>query len=76
MKKDPVTARDIEVINSAKLFTTFRFAGRGNRDRREFPSLEKAREDAGTDTRALVYAVSTLGDRVLVPRHYSPKPSE
>lgn len=60
------------LIERAAYFTTFRFGGRGNRDRREFhPSdasadaraaaLKAARADAAGDRRALVYAVTPEG---------------
>jgi len=70
MKKSPLTDRDLKIIETASLFTTFRFKGKGNRDRREFPSLETAREDAGDDPKALIYAVSKTGMTAHVPSDY------
>lgn len=69
---DPVVSdRDRKIIEGANLFTTFRFAGIGNRDRRSFKSLEAARKDAGNDPRALVYAVSDDGFTAPVPKSFS-----
>jgi len=73
MKKDKkldLSIRDLEIIQNAAYFTTFRFNGPFDRDRREFPSLIEARTDAGDDPRALVYAVCAMEMTAHVPRDY------
>lgn len=56
------------VIAAAVTFTTARFLGRGQYDRREFATLAGAIADAGDDRRAMVYAVTEAGRSVMVPR--------
>ena len=70
---DPVISpRDLDVIAGAEYFTTFRYGGPFNRDRREFPTLDAARTDQGDDPRALVYAC--MGNRdAIIPRDYQPQ---
>lgn len=64
-------------VRRASYFTTFRFGGRDNRERREFhptdesdaarrDALARARADAGDDRRVLVYAVTPEGGTVPV----------
>lgn len=49
--------RDDAIITKATYFTTSRFLGRGQYDRREFKTLREAVDDAASDRRANIYAV-------------------
>ena len=59
---------ELTVIREAVLFTVFRFRGRGTRSRLEFGTLREAIDEATTDERALVYAVTKRERCVQVPR--------
>lgn len=61
------------VIDNAAYFTTARHKGRGNYDRREFPTMAEAAGDADDDPRAMVYACTVTGRSVLVPRDKWPQ---
>lgn len=65
--KSPFTPRDREVLTNAEHFTTFRFHGVNNREKRIFSTLEDARKDQSDDLKALVYACYGMRD-ALIPR--------
>lgn len=56
------------IIERAVEFTTVRFMGRGQKDRREFPTLLEAITDAEQDPRAMVYVITAAGRSTLVER--------
>jgi hypothetical protein len=61
--------RDDAIIIGAEYFTTFRFGGRGLRDRREFKTLLSASADAADDPRCMIYAVYSKTADVPIPQH-------
>ena len=62
--------RDRALIATAVYFTVFRARGRGTHERERHETVEAAIASAAGDNRAIVYAVTSIGQSIMVPAGY------
>jgi hypothetical protein len=66
----PSEVRDRALIVGAVYFTVFRARGRGANVRERHETVEAAIASATGDPRAIVYAITAIGQSIMVPAGY------
>lgn len=70
-KMHPSEIRDRALILTAVYFTVFRARGLGAHLRERHATVEAALASAAGDNRAIVYAVTPIGQSIMVPEGYT-----